>query len=156
MFCPDLSCCTKAGSAGGQQGEHVRAAERIPNLDALKAELKQYHDCTCKCGATPKTWTIRRIGPSRFCAPGGKSQFQEKLALVWTSTRPPLQLRGDGEGRIRVHSAVFNSWVESAKLQHSGTLRIYKEAQRLGVSVFFITGDRDRAQGYEQNLRAQA
>ena len=26
------------------------AAERIPNLGTLKTELKEYHDCTCKCG----------------------------------------------------------------------------------------------------------
>ena len=26
------------------------AAERIPNLGTLKTEVKQYYDCTCKCG----------------------------------------------------------------------------------------------------------
>ncbi len=36
-----------------RRGRHSAAdatAEHIPNLDALKTELREYHDCTCKCG----------------------------------------------------------------------------------------------------------
>src|ERR1700691_5248751 len=28
----------------------VPTAERIPNFDQQVSELKQYHECTCKCG----------------------------------------------------------------------------------------------------------
>lgn len=54
-------------------------------------------------------------------------------------------------------SKAFGAWVDSAKAPAiPATLRIYKEAQRLGVSVFFITG---RSEGQrdatEKNLRSQ-
>src|ERR1700689_4420669 len=39
-----------AQKAPGPQFSSDPAAERIPNLGALKTELEEYHDCTCKCG----------------------------------------------------------------------------------------------------------
>ena len=54
-------------------------------------------------------------------------------------------------------SKAFDAWVKSAQAQAiPGSLRLYREAQRLGVSVFFITGrpeaERDAT---ERNLKAQ-
>lgn len=50
----------------------------------------------------------------------------------------------------------FNAWVESAQAPAiAGTLRLFNEAKRLGVSVFFLTG---RGEGQrvatERNLHA--
>jgi predicted secreted acid phosphatase len=52
---------------------------------------------------------------------------------------------------------VFDAWVQSAQAPAiSGSLRVYKEAQKLGVSVFFITGrHEDERDATERNLRAQ-
>ena len=49
----------------------------------------------------------------------------------------------------------FNAWIESAQAPAiPGTLRLYEEARRLGVAVFFLTG-RPEAQrpSTEANLR---
>jgi predicted secreted acid phosphatase len=54
-------------------------------------------------------------------------------------------------------SAVFDAWVNSAKAPAiPGSLRLFKEAQRLGVAVFFITGRPEaEREATERNLRAQ-
>lgn len=54
-------------------------------------------------------------------------------------------------------SAVFHAWVDSAKAPAiPGTLRLYNEAQKLGVSVFFITGRAvSEREATERNLREQ-
>jgi acid phosphatase len=134
-------------------------AERIPNLDALKAELKQYHDCTCKCGCYAKDLdhqADRAIAFLRIRAANRRPQ--EKLALVLDIDETTLSNYEEMvKAGFAYDSAVFNSWVESAKAPAiPGTLRIYKEAQRLGVSVFFITGRPEtEREATEQNLRAQ-
>jgi predicted secreted acid phosphatase len=54
-------------------------------------------------------------------------------------------------------SAVFHAWIKEAKAPViPGTLRLYKEAQRLNVSVFFITGRAEsEREATERNLREQ-
>ena len=54
-------------------------------------------------------------------------------------------------------SKAFNAWVETAAAPAiPGTLKLYKEAQRLGVSVFFLTGRPEEQRSVtEQNLRSQ-
>jgi acid phosphatase len=134
-------------------------AERIPNLDALKAELKQYHDCTCKCGCYAKDLdhqADRAIAFLRIRAANRRPQ--EKLALVLDIDETTLSNYEEMEkAGFAFDSAVFNAWVNLAKAPAiPGTLRIYKEAQRLGVSVFFITGRPEtEREATEQNLRAQ-
>jgi acid phosphatase len=51
----------------------------------------------------------------------------------------------------------FNDWIESAKAPAiQGTLNIYREARRLGVFVFFITGrDESQRAATEKNLKSQ-
>jgi acid phosphatase len=133
--------------------------ERIPNLDALKAELKQYHECTCKCGCYAKDLdhqADRAIAFLRTRATNHSSQ--EKMALVLDIDETTLSNYEEMEkAGFAYDSAVFNAWVNSAKAPAiPGTLRIYKEAQRLGVTVFFITGRPDtERKATELNLRAQ-
>jgi acid phosphatase len=54
-------------------------------------------------------------------------------------------------------SKAFNAWVETAAAPAiPGTLRLYKEAQRMGVGVFFLTGrPEEQRPATEQNLRSQ-
>ena len=119
------------------------AAERIPNLRTLKKELRAYHDCTCTCGcyahdidkqADRAIVYLRQRAAHRRPA--------EKLALILDVDETMLsnyqQLLDADFGYV---PSDFTAWVETAKAPAiSGTLRLYKEAQRLGVSIFIITG----------------
>ncbi len=135
------------------------AAERIPNLDALKKELRQYHDCTCACGCYAHDLDAqadRAIAFLRLRATHRKAQ--EKLALILDIDETTLSNYQEEAGAdFAYNTAVFHAWIEKAQAPAiPGTLRLYKEAQRLGVSVIFITGrpetERDAT---ERNLRAQ-
>ncbi len=135
------------------------AAERIPNLDLLKKQIREYHDCTCKCGCYARDIDVQADRAIAFLRRrAGRRTSQEKLAMVFDidetvlSNYPEL-VKAD----FAYDSKVFDAWVESAQGPAiAGSLRLYKEAQRLGVSVFFITGrsegERDAT---ERNLRQQ-
>lgn len=134
-------------------------AEHIPNFETVKTQLKQYHECTCKCGCYAKDLdhqAERAIAILRTRA--AHRRPQEKLALVLDIDETSLS---NYEEMIKADfaydSAVFNAWIDAAKAPAiPGTLRLYQEAQKLGVSVFFITGraDTERA-ATERNLREQ-
>jgi len=134
-------------------------AERIPNLDALKAELKQYHECTCKCGCYAKDLDHQADRAIAFLRTRAANRRpEEKLALVLDIDETTLSNYEEMEkAGFAYDSAVFDAWVNSAKAPAiPGTLRLYKEAQRLGVSVFFITGRSEtEREATGQNLRAQ-
>ena len=134
-------------------------AERIPNLDSLKAELKQYYACTCKCGCYAKDLdhqADRAIAFLRMRAAHPKTL--QKLALVLDIDETTLSnyeemIKGD----FAYDKTAFDAWVESAKAPAiPGTVRLLNEARRLGVSVFFITGraESERA-ATELNLHNQ-
>jgi acid phosphatase len=134
-------------------------AERIVNLDALKKQVKQYHDCTCTCGCYARDLDARADHAISFLRRrAARPRAQEKLAMVLdidetTLSNYPQLLKAD----FAYDAAVFDAWVKTAQAPAiSGTLRLYKEAQKLGVSVFFITGrsetERDAT---ERNLREQ-
>jgi len=135
------------------------AAERIPNLDKLKAEVKQYHECTCTCGCyshdvdqqadRAMAFLERRASHKR---PG------EKLALVLDIDETTLSNYQEEIGAdFGFVKKDFDAWAMTARAPAiPGTLRLYKEAQKLGVSVFFITGRaEDEREATERNLRAQ-
>ena len=134
-------------------------AERIANLDDLKTQLKKYHECTCTCGCYAKDLdrqADRAIAFLRIRAANHRPQ--EKMALVLdidetTLTNYQQLLKAD----FGYNKDAFTAWVLSAQATAiPGTLKLYMEAQRLGVSIFFITG-RPEAQrvATEQNLRSQ-
>lgn len=135
------------------------AAERIENLDTLKTELKQYHDCTCKCGCYAHDLDAqagRAIAFLRRRAERRKTG--EKLALVLdidetTLSNYPELLKLD----FGFNKAAFDAWAISASAPAiPGTLRLFQEARRLGVAVFFITGrTQDETDATARNLRAQ-
>jgi acid phosphatase len=135
------------------------AAERIENIDKLKAELKQYHDCTCPCGCYAHdldrqadlaiAFLHRRMAHPRS---------GEKPAMVLDIDETTLSNYEQMVGAdFTFNQIAFNAWVDSAKAPAiAGTLRLYKEAQRLGVKIFFITGRPETERTVtERNLRAQ-
>ncbi len=137
----------------------VAPSERIPNLDTLKEELKQYHACSCACGCYAKDLDLqsgRAIALLRRAA--AHQRPNEKLALVLDIDETTLSNYQEMEKAGFAYDAkAFNAWVESAQAPAiPGTLRIFNEAKRLGVSVFFLTGreEAERA-ATDQNLRGQ-
>jgi acid phosphatase len=134
-------------------------AERISNLDTLKKELRQYHDCTCTCGCFTHDQDIQADRAIAFLRRRAAHRHgQEKLALALDIDETTLSNYQEELGAdFAYNKPVFDAWVETAQAPAiAGTLRLYKEAQQLGVSIFFITG-RDEAQrgATERNLRAQ-
>lgn len=135
----------------------VAPGESIPNLDTLKDEVRAYHACTCKCGCYARDLDLqadRAIAFLRGRAAARKGN--EKLAIVLdideTSLSNWQQMVASG---FAYDSNAFNAWVQSEKAPAiPGTLRIVNEAQRLGISVIFLTG-RAEAQraATAQNLR---
>jgi acid phosphatase len=149
----------EAQQAAGPAFSSDVAAERIPNLDKLKAELKQYHDCTCKCGCYTHDLDLqadRAIAILRQRV--ARRRGQEKLALILDIDDTTLSTYANMlKTGFAYDPDVFDAWVQAAT-GHAipGTLRIYKEAQRLGVNIFFITGRADKERGAtERNLRAE-
>jgi acid phosphatase len=140
------------------------AAERIPNLDKLKAELRQYHECTCKCGCYTRDMDVQADRAIAFLRQraarrnaNGKSGAQEKLAMILDIDETTLSNYSEEVGAdFAYNPGVFDAWVQSAKAPAiAGTLRLYKEAQRLGVNIIFITGrEEGERDATERNLRA--
>jgi acid phosphatase len=134
-------------------------AERITNFDALKSQLRQYHECTCACGCYSKDLdhqADRAIAILRLHAADRRPH--EKLALVLDIDETSLSNYQEmDKAEFAFDSAVFHSWIKEAKAPAiPGTLRIYQEAQKLGVTVFFITGRAEsEREATERNLREQ-
>jgi acid phosphatase len=134
-------------------------AERILNFDILKTQLQQYHECTCTCGCYAKDLdhqADQAIAVLR--ARAAHRRPQEKLALVLDIDETSLSNYEEMvKAGFAYDSAVFHAWIDSAKAPAiPGTLRLYNEARKLGVSVFFITGRADsEREATERNLRDQ-
>ena len=134
-------------------------AERIPNLDALKKELRQYHECTCTCGCLAHDQDVQADRALAFLRQrAARRHPQEKLALILDIDETTLSnYREELGADFAYNKPVFDAWVETAQATAiPGTLRLYKEAQRLGVKIIFITGrDETQRAATERNLRAQ-
>ena len=134
-------------------------AESLPNLDALKKELKQYHECTCTCGCYARDLDRQADRAISFLRRrAAHPRPQQKLAMVFDIDETSLSnwqelLQAD----FAYNKAAFDAWNETGQAPAiPGSLRIDKEAQRLGVAVFFITGRPERERAItEQNLKAQ-
>jgi acid phosphatase len=135
------------------------AAERIGNLDVLKDKLKRYHDCTCTCGCYAHDLDLQADRAIAFLRRrAAHKRANEKLAMVLdideTSLTNYSEMLRAGFNYV---TRDWDAWVDTASAPAvPGTLRLYKEAQKLGVSVFFITGrpESQRA-ATERNLEAQ-
>jgi acid phosphatase len=134
-------------------------AEQIPNLDTLRSELKQYHACTCTCGCYAKDLDHQADVAIAFLRErAANKNGRQKLALVLDIDETTLSNWEEMEkAGLAYDSKAFNAWMETAQAPAiPGTLRLYKEAQSLGVSVFFLTGrPEEQRAATEQNLRSQ-
>ena len=140
------------------------AAERIPNLDTIKNDLRQYHACTCTCGCYARDLDVQADRAIAFLrqraaprTPKVNSGAKEKLALILDIDETALSNYKELVGAdFAYNAAVFDAWVDTAQATAiPSTLRLYNEAQRLGVSVFFITGRLESQRAVmERNLRA--
>ncbi len=134
-------------------------AERLENIDALKKQLKAYHDCTCKCGCYSHDLDVqadRAIAFLRRRAPHVRPS--EKLAMVFDIDETSLSnwkllVQED----FTYDKKAYEAWDASGQAAAiPGSLRVEQEAERLGVAVFFITGRPERERKItEQNLKAQ-
>ncbi|MDR3749891.1 MAG: HAD family acid phosphatase [Terracidiphilus sp.] len=133
--------------------------ERIANLGTLKAQLRKYHECTCTCGCYTRDLDLQADRAIAFLRQrAAHRRPQEKLALILDIDETSLSNYQEmTKADFTYDSKTFNAWVDTAQAPAiAGTLRLTREAQRLGVSVFFLTG-RPKAQRdvTERNLRAQ-
>lgn len=147
------------GSVTPSKVSALAPGEQIQNLDGLKDQLKQYHECTCTCGCYAKDLDLqadRAIAFLRLRA--AHRRPQERLALVLdidetTLSNYPEMVKADFEYDVKA----FVAWENSASAPAiPGTLRLYQEARKLGVSVFFLTGRGESLRSVtERNLRSQ-
>jgi acid phosphatase len=139
------------------------AAEHIENVDLLKKELRAYHECTCKCGcyahdldaqANRAIVFLRRSAAGR----GAKAASARKLAMILDIDETTLSNYQEmASSDFTFNKPAFDAWTESAKAPAiPGTVRLFNEAKRLGVAVFFITGRaEDERAVTERNLHEQ-
>jgi len=132
--------------------------ESLTNLDKLKAELNQYHDCTGTHGCYTRDLDLEANRAIDFlCRRAAHAGAGEKLALVLDIDETSLSNWEEMAGAdFAYNDAAFNAWVDSAKAPAvAATLRLYNEARRLGVRAIFLTG---RAEAHraatERNLHA--
>ena len=134
-------------------------AERITNLNDFIQQLKQYHDCTCTCGCYASDLDHQaNQAIAHLQARAAHRRPQEKLALVLDIDETSLSNYEEmTKASFAYDSTAFNAWVDEARAPVIlGTLRLYRVAQKLGVSVFFITGRPDSEREVtESNLRNQ-
>lgn len=156
LLAPILLCAYQAQFT--HEFAPLAPSESIRNLDDEKAQLKAYHDCACKCGCYAKDLDLQADRAIAFLRQrAAHRSADEKLAVVLDIDETTLsnyeEMAGAG---FAYNSDVFNAWVNLAKAPAvPGTLRLYEEAQRLGTSIFFLTGRPESQRAVtEQNLHA--
>jgi len=149
------------GSVSAQQPRFssYAPAERIHNLDLLKQEMREYHNCTCKCGCYEHDIDVQANKAIAFLERrAAHRRPNEKLALILDIDETSLSNYVEETGADFAYKPdAFDAWVQSAQATViPGTLRLYKEAQKLGVDIFFVTGRTENERGAtERNLRGQ-
>jgi acid phosphatase len=132
--------------------------EPKPNLGQLKLDLIAYHDCTDNDGCYTKE-IDRQADRAIACLQERTAHTtpNEKLALVLDVDETALsnwdEEKQDDFGYI---PANWNAWVAKKQAPAiEGTLRIYREAIKRSVHVFFITSrPTDQATDTADNLNA--
>ena len=149
----------QSANASHQAISQNASAEQIVNLDVLKNKLKQYHDCKCTCGCYAHDLDAQADRAIAFLRRrAANKRVNEKLALVLdideTSLSNYEELLQSG---FNYTKREWDVWIDSAKAPAiPGTLRLYRKAQELGVSIFFITGrNESQRAATERNLTEQ-
>ena len=135
------------------------SAERVVNIDVLRQTLRQYHDCTCTCGCYAHDLDAQANQAIAFLRRRvARKHANEKLAMVLDIDETSLSNYEElNQSSFTYVKRDFNAWIDTAKAPAMpATLGLYNEAQKLGVSIFFITG-RPESQRMvtERNLKSQ-
>ncbi len=153
-FASALLSLALAASAAAQS---ISVPRELPNLGKLRLELEAYHDCRGPYGCyahdldDETAMAIADLERAVRMNPSGV-----KLAVVLDIDETSLSnyaelLRSD----FGYNAQAWDAWVRQSDAPAiPGTLRFYREAENLGVAVFFITGrpESERA-ATEANLR---
>jgi predicted secreted acid phosphatase len=152
-----MSWCLMAQGQAPVMAPVVTVAGEPANLDTVKAKLIKYHDCAAAECYVPQIerQSDRAIALLKETAAHAKAG--EKMALVLDIDETSLsnwdEEKQDDFGYV---AFAWNAWVaKRAAPAIGGTLRLYKEAEKDHVAVFFITG-RGEAQRMDTaaNLKA--
>jgi acid phosphatase len=121
----------------------LQPQEPAPNLGKLKLRLLAYHDCKGNQGCYETDLNHQSDLAIAFLdRRAARAKTGEKLALVLDIDETSLSNwaveKQDDFGYI---SKDWNDWVSEKKAPAiAGTLRLYNDALKHGVAVFFITG----------------
>jgi acid phosphatase len=142
-----LILLSTALSAQTAAPDHVlRPQEPEPNLGKLKIRLQAYHDCKGGQGCYETDLNHQSdvaIAALQRRVAGAKTG--EKLALVLDIDETSLSnWTIEAQDDFGYISKDWNDWIDEKKAPAiAGTLRLYNEALKHGVAVFFITGRSD-------------
>lgn len=131
----------------------------LPNLGKLQIELEHYHDCTgnygCYATDLDRETAAAAADLDRLVR---QNRAGARLAVVLDIDETSLSNYAEiAQADFAWNQQQWNAWVQQAAAPAiPGTLRFYREAEKLGVAVFFITGrpESQRA-ATEKNLRNQ-
>jgi acid phosphatase len=158
-ICVVASSLISFAQAPSQSSRILVPPEHVANLGTLKLQLQRYYACTCTCGCYAKELDHQAQLAIDFLARrAARKSPTEKLALVLDIDETALsnykQMAAQDYGYV---PSTFDAWEDSALATAiPGTLRLYQEAHRLGVTVFFITGRGEaHRDATEQNLKSQ-
>jgi predicted secreted acid phosphatase len=135
----------------------IKIKEPQPNLDLLKDRLTKYHECKESNCYYPQIDNQSDKEIQILKRRATKAKPGEKLALVLDIDETSLsnwdEEKQDNYGYI---ADDWNAWVKRrACTAIPGTLRLYQEAEKDKVAVFFITGrPEDEREDTAANLKA--
>lgn len=136
-------CVALATSGISASAQFFSVPKELPNLGKLRLEVEAYHDCRGPYGCYTRdlnretalaTADLERVVQT--------NRNRAKLAVVLDIDETSLtnyaeMLRDD----FAYSPQAWDRWALQADAPAiPGTLRFYREARRLGVAVFFITG----------------
>jgi acid phosphatase len=131
------------GKVQAQQSSMVAVEhEPEPNLGQLKTKLKVYHDCAERECYLPQMERQTELAMVFLKASVAHAKQREKLALVLDIDETSLS-NWEAEKRDDF-GYIAADWNQAVKQREAtaiaGTLKLYQEAEREHVAVFFITG----------------
>lgn len=154
-----VSCAQSTRTAPLSQSEIIKnIGPMLREVNALRSELREYYACTCKCGCYGKDLDAEADRAIAFLGKrvASRKPNEKKPALVLDVDETALSNWAEMDAaNFEYNKEEFNAWIESAQAPAiGGTLRLFEEARKLGVAVFFLTG-RPEAQraSTETNLR---
>jgi len=151
------ACLLSLVLAATAAAQSISVPRELPNLGKLRLELEAYHDCRGPHGCYAHDLNDETaIAIAELQRAVRMNRGGAKLAVVLDIDETSLSnytelLRSD----FGYNAQAWNQWVGEADAPAiPGTLRFYREAEKLGVAVFFITGRPESARAAtEANLR---